>query len=301
MRNPIFRRFLSIFLTLAVLYSAMRLYFYATDDFRISNITEEMPYQIGWEFPPLSQTDEQDLSRILNQEFAYIGKGAQSYAFASDDGKYVIKFFKFKHLRPSLFQDMLPSLGFIKTYKEKQAARKQRKLYGVFHGYKLGYDLHKNESGIIFVQLNTVKNPDRVVVVRDKMGLRRTIHLGQIPFVIQDKGQTLRAVLNELMKNGDLTSIKLRIDGIFDLYSSEYRKGIYDHDHGVMYNTGFVGSRPIHLDVGKLLKDDTMRQKDVSKRDMSLVVNKMVDWFHRTYPNNSDEIVSYINKKFEEF
>lgn len=301
MNKTTYRRFIWVSLTLVILYSIMRVYFYTTDDFRLSNITEEMPYQKNWDFPALAQSEELQLQRILNQEFAYIGKGAQSYAFASDDGRYVIKFFKFKHLRPSLFQDMLPSVGFIKAYKEKQSARKQRKLWGVFQGYKLAYDLHKMESGLIFVQLNTSDNPDREVVVRDKMGFRRTINLRHIPFIVQNKGQTLRVVLNDLLKKGDIAAARDRIDSIFDLYASEYRKGIYDHDHGVMYNTGFVGNLPIHLDVGKMLKEDSMRHKEFAIKDMTLVAAKMNEWLMHSFPQYSDELVSYINKKLDQF
>lgn len=301
MKKTTLRRLLWVAATLAVLYSVMRLYFYATDDFRISNISQEMPYQQNWDFPTPTADEEQRLKHILNQEFSYLGKGAQSYAFASDDGKYVIKFFKFKHLRPSLFQDMLPSIGFIKQYKDKQAARKQRKLYGVFQGYKLAYDLNKKESGLIFIQLNTSTNPDRVVIVRDKMGFRRSIHLRDIPFVVQDKGQTLRVVLNALLKQGDVQTAKDRIGDIFDLYASEYRKGIYDHDHGVMYNTGFIGNQPIHLDVGKMVKEDSMRQTEVAKKDMNLVASKIIDWLQRSFPQYSEELISYINERLEEY
>lgn len=291
------RRVLSILLVLAILYGAMRLYFFATDDFRLSNITYNMPYQKAWEVTQLDAQQEQQLQYILNQQFAYLGKGAQSYAFTSDDGHYVLKFFKFKHLRPSLFHDILPSLGFIKNFKEKQAARKHRKLYGVFQGYKTAYDLHKKESGLLFLQLNIIGNPARTVVVRDKIGLERTVNLENIPFVLQEKGATLRAVLKELLDKNDVASAEHRIGKIFDLYAAEYQKGIYDHDHGVMYNTGFVGERPIHLDVGKLVQEEAMRSPERAKADLQLVAAKMKAWIQRSYPQYFEQLAAYIDKR----
>lgn len=293
------RRLAWTFAILASLYLLMRLYFYATDDFRLSNISYEMPYQQKWEIASPTPDEEQQLQSILKQEFAYLGKGAQSYAFASDDGNYVIKFFKFKHLRPSLFQDMLPSIGFIKTYKEKQAARKQRKLYGVFQGYKLAYDKHKNESGLLFIQLNTADNPHRTVTIRDKMGFKRIVHLEHVPFILQQKGQTLRVVLANLLQQGNVAAAQDRIGNIFDLYASEYRKGIYDHDHGVMYNTGFIGERPIHLDVGKMVPEESMKQNDAAKKDMQLVADKMIPWLRKNYPQYSPQLETYINQKIQ--
>jgi len=293
------RRILWILVILALLYGIMRLYFYATDDFRLSNITYNMPYQKEWEVAHLDSDQEQQLQAILNQQFAYLGKGAQSYAFASDDGKYVIKFFKFKHLRPSLFQDMLPSVGFIKDFKEKQAGRKKRKLYGVFQGYKTAYEMHKKESGLLFIQLNITGNPARTVIVRDKIGLKRTVDLANIPFVLQEKGITLRAVLKGLLDKGDIEGAEDRIGSIFDLYASEYQKGIYDHDHGVMYNTGFVGQQPIHLDVGKLVKEEAMRNPEIAKGDMLLVAAKMKTWTRNFYPQYFQQLSNYIDNRIE--
>lgn len=278
-------------------YGAMRLYFNATDDFRVSNITYEMPYQKDWDIDTLNPKQELQLQHILSQQFAYLGKGAQSYAFASDDGKYVIKFFKFKHLRPSWFHSVLPSVSFVKEFKEKQAARKRRKLYGVFQGYKTAYDLHKQESGILFVQLNIQNNPQRNVIVRDKLGIKRTIALENIPFILQEKGETLRVVLKNFLDQGNLTAAEKRINDIFDLYVSEYQKGIYDHDHGVMYNTGFVGDRPIHLDVGKLVKEESMRDPKNAHADLLLVAAKMKAWTHQNYPQYEVQLSTYIDKK----
>ncbi|MBA3815908.1 MAG: hypothetical protein H0X29_05210 [Parachlamydiaceae bacterium] len=294
------RRILLILVVLALLYGTMRLYFNATDDFRLSNITYNMPYQKEWEVAHLDSKQEQQLPTILSQQFAYLGKGAQSYAFASDDGKFVIKFFKFKHLRPSLFHDLLPTVGFIKDFKEKQVARKKRKLYGVFQGYKTAYEMHKKESGLLFVQLNITGNPSRTVTVRDKIGLKRTIDLSNIPFILQERGVTLRVVLKELLDKGDIASAEDRIGSIFDLYASEYKKGIYDHDHGVMYNTGFVGLHPIHLDVGKLVKEESMRNSEIAKGDLLLVAAKMKIWTLNLYPQYFQHLSNYIDNKIEQ-
>lgn len=285
---------------LALLYIVARIYFYATDDFRISNITYKMPYQADWEILPLNDKEEKALQKILELEFAYLGKGAQSYAFVSQDDRYVLKFFKFKHLKPSLIHDLLPSFGFIKEYKDNQAERKRRKLYGVFQGYKLAFDEHRLESGLLFIQLNVTGNPKRRVKIRDKIGIGHLVDLEHIPFIIQEKGQTLRFVLGQLLQKGDLKGTEERIGKIFELYTSEYNKGIYDHDHGVMYNTGFVGKRPIHLDVGKMHRQELMRQKEAAKNDMELVAAKMNAWILHSYPQYYPEISSYIQKKMDE-
>lgn len=282
------------------IFALARFYYYATDDFRLSNITFPLPYEKKWEITIPSIEEEKTLEAILSQPFTYLGKGAQSYVFASEDGKYVLKFFKFKHLRPSIFVDALPPIGPLKAYKEKQAARKERKLFGVFNSYKLAYDIDKDESGLIFIQLNTENNPKRFATIIDKIGIKRIVDLQHYPFILQYKGENLRTVIGELLKKQDVETAEMRLGQILDLYAQEYAKGVYDHDHGVMQNTGFIGDKPLHLDVGKLLPEEKMRDKAHAKADAELVVRNMNLWVVKNFPQYSERISRFLNEKLDE-
>ena len=85
----------ALFLCLAT-FGVIRLYYNLTDDFRISNISYQMPSRSEYNFE-LSPAQKQIVDNALAQKYHYIGKGAQVYAFASEEGNTVIKFFKFKH------------------------------------------------------------------------------------------------------------------------------------------------------------------------------------------------------------
>lgn len=288
---------ISIFVAIFLL---ARLYYHFTDDIRLANMSHPIPYHKEWDIPPLSPVDQQHMDTILDQPYHYIGKGAQSYAFGSEDGQYVLKFFKFKHLRPSWFLEMLPSVGPIKQYQEKQRARKQKNLVGVFTGYRLAYEVHKDASGILFIHLNTTDNLHKTVILKDKLGLTFEVDLDQYVFILQEKAMTTRAVVRQMLENGDVAGAKQRIGQIIDLYKSEYQKGIYDHDHGVMHNTGFVGNKPIHLDVGKLSSAPEMKNPEPSNADLKRVINKMHLWIHQNHSQYADEIDKEIEIKMSE-
>jgi hypothetical protein len=292
--NHRLRNFTYAALILVGLFGLSRIYFRLTDDFRLANITYEMPYKSSWEVPAMTPEEKHHFDEILNQKFSYIGKGAQSYAFGSEDGKYVIKFFKFKHLKPSLFVDLMPSIGPLKEYKNKQINRKTRLLNSVFDGYRLAYAVHKDETGLIYIHLNKEACNKSVTLV-DKIGLERTVNLDDYPFILQEKVRTTRAVMTELMGQKELPKVKERIGQIFDLYLAEYNKGIYDRDHGVMHNIGFAGDKPIHLDVGKLTKEDSMKSKANAKQDFLFVVRRLNDWFKDNYPADYPEMKAYID------
>jgi len=282
------------------IFGCFRSYYNLTDDFRQANITYDMPNRPEWDILSLSPSEKSKIDQILNQTFTYIGKGAQSYAFGSEDGKYVLKFFKFKHLKPSLFVDLLPSVPPFINYKMKQTERKTRKLEGVFAGYRLAYESHREDSGLLFIHLNKTDNLGKTAIVLDKMGWEHKIPLDDVVFILQYKAETMRKVMHDLLAKDNVTLAKHRINQIIDLYLSEYRKGIFDHDHGVMHNAGFVSDRPIHLDVGKLKKNDSMRTKETYAKDIELVVRRMDKWLKENEPKHHPELAAHIEEKMNQ-
>lgn len=279
------------------IFCCIRLYYNLTDDFRQSNITYDMPNRPEWNIQPLTNVEKAKLEQTLGQKYYYIGKGAQSYAFGSEDKKYVLKFFKFKHLKPSIFVDLLPPVSPFKEYKAKQSQRKARKLEGVFAGYRLAYEMHREDSGLLFIHLNKTGHLKITVNVLDKIGRQHQIALDDFVFVLQYKAQTMRQVMHDLLENNNVALAKHRINQILDLYLSEYQKGIFDHDHGVMHNAGFVADRPIHLDVGKLKKDESMRNKENYLKDIELVVRRMDKWLKENEPKHYPELAAHIEEK----
>lgn len=290
------KRLLWVTILAVFVFFSIRAYYRWTDDFRLANITHELPYNPLWE--TVSSPEEYaQLISLLKQPFIYLGKGAQAYAFASKDQKFVIKFFKFKHLKPNSFLEKLDGLPFITEYHAWQSARKQRLIQSVFTGHKLAYDVHKKESGFVFLHLNKTTNLGLKATLIDKMGFKRSVDLDPVIFVIQEYAQTTRQVMIEALDKGDLDLAKKRMNEVIELYLLEYQKGIYDRDHGVMHNTGFVKERAIHLDVGKLTYDEKIKQQFNYRSDLIKVVNKFEIWLRKNYPQYSQELLSFLEAR----
>src|SRR5205085_4802729 len=115
---------------------------------------------------------------------------------------------------------------------------------------------NRQTSELIYLHLLSTDHLHLKVKVIDKLGLERTIALDDVVFLVQKMGETLRTRLRHLLNQNQLEEAKKAMSSIVEMYISEYRKGIYDHDHGVMHNTGFIGNQPFHLDVGKLNQDE---------------------------------------------
>lgn len=294
------KRSLAFIIIAFVLFGGIRLYYRMTDDFRISNMTYKLPFEAPWVVPPLTEDEHRQLAHILDQKFYYIGKGAQCYAFVSDDQLYVLKFFKFKHLKPNLFVDLIPPFPPFESYKQNCIERKKRKLIGVFNGYDLAYRENRKGSELLYLHLVPTDNLKLQAKVIDKIGLEREINLDDVVFLVQRKGETLRTRMNALLKGGRLEEAEQTIDLIVRMYVGEYQKGIYDHDHGVMHNTGFIGGEPFHLDVGKLNKDDRMKDAAFYKKDLEHVLWKIDVWIKGHYPGYYQRFTKFISEKYKE-
>jgi hypothetical protein len=209
--------------------------------FSVERITSKLPYNAEWAIPQLPQDE---LKPILGQNYRYLASGTQSYAFLSDDGRYVIKFFRMKHLVPSLSDYLKPG----------RVEKRQDNLQSIFKAYKQAYDDLKTESGLVYIHLNKTSDLNQKMTIADRLGRVHTIDLDQMEFIVQERAELLFTRLKKLYDAGDEEGAKRAINSVLTLVKQRIEKGYADQDKAVSHNYGFVGDRPIHLDIGRLFK-----------------------------------------------
>lgn len=275
-----------------------RLYYFVTDDFRLSNISYDLPYNPEWSSEPLTAA----FIPILQQPFSYLGKGAQVYAFESQDKKYVLKFFKFKHIRPSLFIEWLPPIGPLEAFKKQKSEKKANKVRNIFRGYKIAYDRDRNYSGLLYIHLNKSSDINLQATLIDKIGLKHLVNLDDTVFILQKRGETFRSRLAKDLARGDLARAETHIHQILNMYLDEYANGVFDRDHGVMQNSGFIDEEPFHLDVGKFSSADSSQNIEFYEKDLIWVALKIKFWLQKNYPQHAnaltDSLNAFLSQKF---
>lgn len=293
------RWFFYFFLSAFSLFVLVRTYYFLTDDFRISNISYDLSGHSAWEVPPQSFEEHSHLKEILHQPFYYIGKGAQCYAFESQDHRYILKFFKFKHLKTSWWTYLIPSIGPLYAYKIESIERKKRKLESLFEGYLAAYLYDRDFAGLLYLHLTPTHQLHEPVTVFDKIGRRWSITLDDVVFLLQKKGETLKSRLDKELTAGEIEVAKQSLTQILGMYLTEYQRGLYDRDHGVMHNTGFVEDKPFHLDVGKLSKDQEMTQLSHYKKDLFLVMWRIDSWIKNHYPSLHQGFSAFLADQYQ--
>lgn len=296
------KRIVSLFLVGFVLIAGARWgYNEFTGDFCAENITCTLPDQIVKTSSSESLEQHTEIDRILNQSFSWLGQGMQTYAFASEDGKYVLKIFKFKRLKTSSWTPYLASIPILKKYFDEAEQRRQRRIHQLFGGYEVAYTQDRSNTGLLYIHLHETESLHRNVTITDRLGRKHLIGLDGIRFAIQERASTTKQVLIDLLQRGDIAAVKRRIRSLFDMYMDEYRRGLLDNDQNILANTGFHGEVPLRIDMGRLENNPQARDPVVYKDDLSKIAKKRLNaWFLKHYPAIQPELAQDMQEKLSE-
>jgi len=180
----------------------------------------------------------------LEQRFFYLAKGGQSYVFASEDGRYVLKFFRASKLHNlELFARVSSSAG-------PKIEREKKRLDKIYRSYQIANEQLQEETGLIGIHLSPSSLATRKLKIIDKLGIEHTIGARCTPFVLQKRGILLKEKLTQLAKEGKIETAKHAINQTFALVKRCKDLGIRDQDPNLAKNFGFVGDMAIELDGG---------------------------------------------------
>lgn len=294
--NKRIKLFFLIILAVSASYGGGRLYYHITHGFSISNITSNFAYDSRWEVHTPTIEQQQQLNQIFAQKFSYLGKGCQSYVFLSEDGEYVLKFFKYQRFRNQPWIDWFSFIPWVEQYRLEKLTKKQEKLERFFNSWKLAYDELQPETGIVFVHLNKSNHLPNTLTITDKMGFEHILDPNQMEFMLQRKAVMLCSTIKELMDHNQVTETKQLLNAVVDLVLSENSRGYADNDHALMQNTGILDGKPIHIDVGQLLKDPIYQNPEKYKQELFNKTYKFRKWLKSHYP----ELVTYLETRLIE-
>ena len=91
----------------------------------------------------------EETKQILSQPFYFLGKGRQCFAFASKDGKYVLKCPRTNIYKIPFWARVLP----VKAYREKIRADKNKRQRFVFESFRLAQEELQDVTGMIAIHL----------------------------------------------------------------------------------------------------------------------------------------------------
>ncbi|MGE5196235.1 MAG: hypothetical protein ACM3JI_02770 [Anaerolineae bacterium] len=279
--------FIKLILCLLLLFGAKKFCHLQTEGFEVAKISHSLPAaEKIW-----SSLLPQELKTILDQKFYYLAKGAQSFVFASEDGRFVVKFFRFPSKRSLKAISWLPS--FLSSFWQEKKERKQKLFDSEIASYKIAESEFSQETGLLYLHLVQSCDLKKLTIV-DKLQIVHEIDLNHTAFAVQKKATLLYPKIQELMSQSNLEGAKQALSKLLELISSREKRGIFDQDSNLCKNFGFIeegsiSDRPIQIDIGRLQKEPTSGKLASSGEDVQ-------HWLNHNYP----ELSKHFEHKMEE-
>lgn len=168
-------------------------------------------------------------------------------------------------------------MGFLAKIREERDLERQKKIKRVFDGFHVAYTYDRENCGLECYHLPKDKEFPLETIVYDKAGRKHLLDLNRYVFALQQKAVPTGALLKKLLSQGNPQQAEELISALFAMFKEEFSAGLYDGDHNVIHNTGFVGKKPIRIDFGKL----TLKEVDVQQELRKIDEERIKPWFNK--------------------
>lgn len=248
-----------------------------TEGFTCLKVRDNFSKEVNYT-SPLSD----EIKTLLSQDFHYYKRGAQSFVFLSSDGNYVLKIFN-NRLK---WQCAIP----FSSAKKKES---EAKFHATFNSYYLAATTLHQETGVLFAHLSPKTQLDLSITVIDKLGIKHVISPKTSGFLLQKKSELIYPHLKRDMQEGRIEKAHQTIDALITLVSACHAKGIVNEDPSIRKNFGLQGDQCMVIDVGRLLKDDTLSDATHDQEQKIHHFRRFRKYLKKKYP----QLLDYFDQR----
>ncbi len=262
----------------------------ATDGFQLVHIYSPVNYTISHKC-----CSDEIRSLLQAEKFHYLTKGAQNYVFASSDGRYILKLFKFNHHSLPSFLQFLPLPDFLERIREQKSKHKSEEMGALFQSYKIAFEEMPHESALFALHLSKTSDLNTKISLVDRLNIEHQVDADQCEFVLQKRADLVIPTLERLREKGDLEGAKGALASLLSLVKTVCAKGISNSDQHLSRNFGFIEGKPVVIDCGNL------RKKRGNQQDPPLKDGALKVWLAKKWPelfyhfDEMEKLISPLN------
>jgi len=238
-----------------------------TCGFKIQKLLIDLPLKADWE-PEISE----EIREILAQPFEYLGRGAQCYAFSSQDGRHVLKLLRFDR------------------------GQKGRVAPALLEACRIAFQVAKEETGLIYLHWNPTQGALPVAQARGPLGRPVSLPLDSLRFALQWKATPALEGLEAAKKEGTLPA---RIGEIVSRLESRIGKRIGNSDPNLFRNFGFLKDRAIEIDFGNFCERPDFSEKQNARAELERYVKTLRFWLEQNAPEELAPLEARIGRAFQ--
>ncbi len=268
----------------------------ATDGFALNKTIYPLTEELADELEPFSVKHKHAKDILTNHSFHYLASGAQCYAFDSDDHKYILKLFKFQHMRIPPWIKYLPLPTSLERYRTAKLARKRQVIAELFGSFQLASRYLKEETGILFLHLRKTSDFQAQLTIFDKIGKQHKLNIDTTYFVLQLRADLAYDKINEWMKKGKISKARDGIRSLVALAATRCEKGLFDKDPDFRTNFGFVKGRATQIDIGRFSKRRHHCKKSICQPEIIRITREFRKWLQEHHEALVEVLDEEVNK-----
>lgn len=269
----------TLFASFLALVALERFCHWQTGSFSIAKATTSHLYPLSTRFS--SPSSKQTALPELDQPFYFLASGAQSYVFLSKDGKTILKLFKHYHGPFSI--DLLKKFPF--THKAVQ--KREKRMHTLFASAQIAYERLSEETGVYFTHLQKTKSLFKKIEIYDKLGIQHRLDLDQTEFVLQKRAEVAFQRFHKLFTNHQIAEASKEMKQLLVLIENRSKKGIKNKDGKIMKNYGFLGEKPVELDIGSfVVRSSRSTSLHPHKKARMKAARQLLSWIKQQYPQH---------------
>lgn len=241
-------------------------------EFKLPPVYEHIPpYNPNWELGPPSK----EIQGILHQKFSYFSNGNQSTVFLSEDGKYVLKLFRYTRSRFHFLHSMK------NAFKKKPKMDLMTKITKTLNAAYLGCTDAKEFTKAVYAHLNLSKNELPIVEINYK-GQTYHLPMDRYRFILQKKVTPFKEALKLARNQPDL--LEKYMLSFANLLFNRSSLNIRNSDPNLGPNFGFLGNQAVEIDFGnyhRIAPNQALRIKEYEN-----LMNRFEEWVRNNMPEH---------------
>ncbi len=231
----------------------------------------------------------------IEQKFYFLGKGKQSFAFVSEDGQTVLKFFNNRYAKKVKLFSLLFHFPLIGGWAEKRLHYFKDKQLKIEESYSLAFHQMQEQTAVLYVHLHPTQNLPKELIVVDPLNISHTLDLNTVGFLLQKKATLVYPALKHYIKANDREGAQEAIASLIKLFFWKREHAIADNDPLIRANYGFRGTTAVQIDVGPL----SMREQKQDIKEFSTEIRKITSGLREWLIQNAPELTATLDKELE--
>lgn len=218
-------------------------------EFSLKKITSKHTYNTRWDMGPPSKEQEKVLDQVCSQRFRFLRSTKKCYEFLSEDGIFVIKFFKQQQMKTQLFLNLFILPHELKLMREEIIARRTLERNRLFSSFQIAYERLPIQTNTLYLHLNPTTTLNRTLSIQASCGRSFIIEMDKAEFLIQKHADNILVHIMNLITLKKEKEAKTALSSLIDLIISCAAEGIDSLDKKQYPFFGFSDDKIIYCDI----------------------------------------------------